>query len=82
MTTDLTLILPEIVLAFFAMISLVAAVYTVKDALATPLLWATAGLMALLALWVGTMGPDTHSAFGGMFRDDPFARYAKVTILL
>ncbi len=82
MSADLTLILPEIVLALFAMGSLVAAVYTVKDELAGPLLWATAGLMGLLAVWIGTSGPDTQTGFNGMFQDDPFSHYAKVIILL
>jgi NADH-quinone oxidoreductase subunit N len=34
-----------------------------------------------LALWIGA-GVGERTAFGGLFIDDPFARFAKVTILL
>jgi NADH-quinone oxidoreductase subunit N len=35
-----------------------------------------------LALWIGLAGQGERTAFGGMFIDDPFARFAKVTILV
>ena len=57
-------------------------VYTGRDRLAVPLVWATAGLMALLAVWIGMGGAGTRTAFGGMITDDGFARFAKVAILL
>jgi len=79
---DLNLILPEIVLAVFAMLALIGGVYTGKDRTAPVLVWLTAALMALLALWIGTRSGETSVAFGGMFIDDGFARFAKVTILL
>jgi NADH-quinone oxidoreductase subunit N len=79
---DLSVILPEIILALYAMAALLGAVYTGKDKLATTLVWSTAGLMAVLGIWIGLNGSGTHSAFGGMFVDDGFARFAKVTILL
>ena len=79
---DLSVILPEIVLALFAMFALLAAVYTGKDKLGVPLVWATGGLMAVLAIWIATTGQGTNVAFNGMFVDDGFARFAKVTILL
>jgi NADH-quinone oxidoreductase subunit N len=79
---DLSVILPEIVLALFAMFALLAAVYTGKDKLGVPLVWATGGLMAALAIWIATTGQGTNVAFIGMFVDDGFARFAKVTILL
>jgi NADH-quinone oxidoreductase subunit N len=79
---DLSVILPEIVLALFAMFALLAAVYTGKDKLGVPLVWATGGLMAALAIWIATTGQGTNVAFNGMFVDDGFARFAKVTILL
>ncbi|MGR3615462.1 MAG: NADH-quinone oxidoreductase subunit NuoN [Paracoccaceae bacterium] len=79
---DLSVILPEIVLALFAMGALLGAVYTGKDKMAGMLIWATAGLMILLAGWIGTNGEGTNVAFNGMFVDDGFARFAKVTILL
>ncbi|MGV6802599.1 MAG: NADH-quinone oxidoreductase subunit NuoN [Ruegeria sp.] len=79
---DLTVILPEIVLAIYAMAALIGAVYTTKDALAPVLVWSTAGLMTALAFWIATNGSGTKIAFNGMFVDDGFARFAKVAILL
>ncbi|MGR3618071.1 MAG: NADH-quinone oxidoreductase subunit NuoN [Roseovarius sp.] len=82
MQADLNIILPEIVLAVYAMAALLGTVYSGRDRLAVPLVWATAGLMALLAIWIGMGGAGTRTAFGGMVNDDGFARFAKVTILL
>ncbi len=79
---DLNVILPEIVLSLYAMGALIGAVYSGKDKLAAPLIWATAALMAALGLWIGMTGTGARPAFGGMFIDDGFARFAKVTILL
>ena len=79
---DLNTLLPEILLAVYAMGALVGAVYTGKDRLAAPLTWATAGVFLLAALWIGVRGDGARAAFGGMFLDDGFARFAKVAILL
>jgi NADH-quinone oxidoreductase subunit N len=79
---DIQILMPEIVLAVFAMGALLAAVYTTKDAMAPLLTWATSGLFVLLAVWIGINGQGTNIAFGGMFVDDGFARFAKVVILL
>ncbi|MEY8839956.1 NADH-quinone oxidoreductase subunit NuoN, partial [Cribrihabitans sp. XS_ASV171] len=79
---DLSVILPEIILAVYAMLALIGAVYTTKDALAPVLTWITAGLMAVLAIWIATSGEGVNVAFGGMFVDDGFARFSKVAILL
>ena len=79
---DLTIILPEIILAVYAMGALLAAVYTTKDGLAPVLVWVTAGLMAVLGIWIATNGDGTNVAFNGMFVDDGFARFSKVAILL
>ncbi len=79
---DLNIILPEIVLSLYAMGALLGAVYTGKDKLAGPLIWSTAALMAALGIWIGMTGTGTRIAFGGMFIDDGFARFAKVVILL
>lgn len=81
-STDLTIILPEIVLAVYAMLALVVAVYTKKDGLAGALIWTTAALMVVLAGWIATGAGGTNLAFGGMFVDDGFSRFAKVAILL
>ncbi len=79
---DLNIILPEIVLSLYAMGALLGAVYTGKDKLAGPLIWSTAALMAALGIWIGMTGTGARVAFGGMFIDDGFARFAKVVILL
>ena len=80
--SDLSIALPELILSLYAMAALLGAVYTGKDNLTDALTWATAGLMVALALWIGLGQSGTHTAFGGMFIDDAFARFAKVMILL
>ena len=68
---DLNVILPEILLALFAMIALLGAVYTEKDKLAPMLVWATSGLFIALAIWIGASGHGgTRIAFNGLFVDD------------
>ncbi|MGR3272025.1 NADH-quinone oxidoreductase subunit NuoN [Thalassococcus profundi] len=79
---DLTVILPEIVLSVFAMLALIGAVYTEKDKLAPALVWVTSALFLGLGIWIGMSGDGSNAAFGGMFVDDAFARFAKVTILV
>ncbi|MBQ2260464.1 MAG: NADH-quinone oxidoreductase subunit NuoN [Loktanella sp.] len=79
---DIQILLPEIVLAVYAMLALLGAVYTTKDGAASLLTWMTSGLFVLLALAIGVNGAGTNIAFNGMFVDDGFARFAKVTILL
>jgi NADH-quinone oxidoreductase subunit N len=79
---DLTIALPEIVLALFAMGALMVGVYGGKDKLAEPILWVTAGLMVLLALFVGSKGIAAQDAFNGMYLSDPFAHFAKMLILV
>jgi NADH-quinone oxidoreductase subunit N len=64
------------------MAALLFGVYTGKDKTASLLVWTTSGLFVLMAVWIGAGGGGARSAFGGMFIDDPFARFAKVTILL
>jgi NADH-quinone oxidoreductase subunit N len=79
---DFNTVLPEVMLALFAMAALMAGVYTSKDRAAGTILWATAAVLVVLAAWIGLGGGGERAAFGGMFIDDPFARFAKVTILL
>ena len=78
---DLNILLPEIVLSVYAILALLGAVYTGKDKMAGMLVWLTAGLMVALAFYLGTVTGE-HEAFGGMFVDDSFARFAKILILL
>ncbi len=82
MQADLNVILPEIVLSVYAIVALLGAAYTGKDRMAGMLIWLTAALMTVLAIWIGTTGDSTRTAFDGMFNDDGFARFAKVTLLL
>ena len=81
-SADFQTLLPEIVLAGYAMAALLAAVYTTKDKLAPLLVWATAGLFVALGLYIGATGAGERLVFSGRFVGDPFARFAKVTILL
>ncbi len=81
-SADLNIILPEIVLAVYAMAALILAVYSGKDKLAGTMVWATSALMLVLAFWIGTTGEGSNAAFYGMFNDDPFSRFAKVVILV
>jgi NADH-quinone oxidoreductase subunit N len=81
-SADIQTILPEILLAVFAMLALLGGVYTGKDATAPVMTWATSAVFVLLAFWIGTSGGGTTVAFGGMFHDDGFARFSKVTILI
>ncbi|MCA3454425.1 MAG: NADH-quinone oxidoreductase subunit NuoN [Rhodobacter sp.] len=82
MTSDFQIVLPEVIIALCAMAALMFGVTTGKDKTASLLVWITSGLFVLMAVWIGAGGDGVQSAFGGMFIDDPFARFAKVTILL
>ena len=81
-SADFSAILPEVVLVLYAMAALLGAVYTGKDELAGTLTWATVAVFTGLAAWIGLSAPGETIAFGGMFVDDAFARFAKVTVLL
>ncbi|MEP2030067.1 MAG: NADH-quinone oxidoreductase subunit NuoN [Paracoccaceae bacterium] len=82
LAADLNVILPEIILAVFAMLALLGAVYSSKDDMAPTLVWVTAALMTGLGIWIGMAGSGTTVVFNGMFIDDGFGRFAKVTLLL
>ena len=82
MSADLAIVLPEIILSVYAMAALIFAVYTKKDAMAPTLVLATSALFLVMALWIGTGGSATGSAFNGMLQNDGFARFAKVVILV
>ncbi|APO86413.1 NADH-quinone oxidoreductase subunit NuoN [Marivivens sp. JLT3646] len=80
-SSDIQIVLPEIILALFAMGALLGAVYTGKDKTASFLTWLTAGVFLVLGAWIGLNGQGTQEAFGGMFINDSFSRFAKVVIL-
>ena len=79
---DFSTILPELVLAIYAMAALMAGAYLGKDAIARPILWATVTALLLIGLYIGSADRPQQVAFFGMFTDDAFARFAKVTILI
>ena len=81
-SADIQTALPEILLAVYAMVALLGAVYTTKDEAAPLLTWLTAGAFLLLAAWIGIRGEGADTAFGGMFIADGFSHFAKITILL
>ena len=82
MGADLNIILPEIFLSVFAMAGLLVGAYGGKDKWAPLFVWVTSAVLIAAAAWIGFQGAGTARAFGGMFVDDAFARFAKVTILL
>jgi len=80
--TDLTVILPELVLAIYALLALLWGAFRGKDAEAPLLFWLTPLVMAGLGLWIALAGPDgTQTAFHGGFINDGFARFSKVVVL-
>ena len=81
-SADFSVILPEMILALYAMGALLFAVYTGKDRVAPMLVWVTSALFLVMAFWIGTGGGPAETAFGGLFTDDRFARFAKVTVLI
>ncbi len=80
-TSDLNTVLPELVLAVYAMLALLWAVYRGKDAEAPMLFLLTAIVLAGLGVWIGVQPEGTRTAFDGAFVNDGFARFAKVIIL-
>jgi NADH-quinone oxidoreductase subunit N len=80
-SADISAVLPEMLLALYAMAALMFGVYTTKDKSAPLLIWLTAGIFVLVGLMIGFAGGGTARAFGGMFVDDAFSRFAKVMIL-
>ena len=81
-SADIQILLPEMLLAIFAMLALIGAVYTGKDSTAPLMTWITSAVFVVLAFWIGTSGEGANAAFGGMFIDDGFSRFAKIMILL
>ena len=80
-SSDITIVLPEVLLAVFSMAALMFAVYTKKDDTAPLVTWATAGAMIAIGLWIAASPIDNRLAFNGAFIDDGFSRFAKVLML-
>ncbi|PIE08867.1 MAG: NADH-quinone oxidoreductase subunit NuoN [Rhodobacterales bacterium] len=79
---DLQVILPELLLALYAMGALLAAVYSGKDRFTALATWVTAAVMLALALLVASRPGVPMGGFGGLLADDAFARFAQTGILL
>lgn len=82
MSADLSVVIPELALAIYAMLALMWGAYMGKDKTMTLILWTTVAMFIALALWIGFNGDTKLWAFDGMFLNDPFSRFAKVTVLL
>ncbi|MEM9779047.1 MAG: NADH-quinone oxidoreductase subunit NuoN [Pseudomonadota bacterium] len=79
---DINVVLPEILLAVFAMAALMYGVYSRnQDAASRMVLWATVAVMFGLGAWIGVTPAGTRMAFDGSFVNDGFARFAKVLLL-
>ena len=81
-SADLSIALPEILLALYAMAALLLGVWFGKDRSTAFLTWATAAVFVLLAALVALGTGGGQAAFGGLMVNDAFARFAKVAILL
>ncbi|MBU3030248.1 NADH-quinone oxidoreductase subunit NuoN [Paracoccus marinaquae] len=79
---DFSTILPELLLAIYAMAALLAGAWFGKDAIAKPILWASVAALLLAGLYTGFADRPEQAAFFGMFYDDAFARFAKVVVLI
>jgi NADH-quinone oxidoreductase subunit N len=79
---DLTIALPEVLLALYAMGALMAGVWGGKDRLTGVITWTTVAVFLALAFLIGTGGTASRPVFGGLMVDDPFARFGKIAVLL
>jgi NADH-quinone oxidoreductase subunit N len=78
---DLSVVAPELVLALFAMASLMWGAFATGRDPSLHILWASAAMLVLAGLWVGFQPEGTRAAFDGSFVSDGFARFAKVVVL-
>ena len=68
-------------LSIFALAALMLGAFFGKDRIAGAVLWLTVAALLVAAFAVGWTGRADGQAFFGMFIDDAFARFAKVTAL-
>ena len=78
---DFTIIMPETLLAAYALLALLAGAYFGKDRIAGTLLWTTVAAFLVLAFYIGVGRVTAGAAFFGMFVADGFARFCKILIL-
>ncbi|WP_333827770.1 NADH-quinone oxidoreductase subunit NuoN [Pararhodobacter sp.] len=81
-SVDLSIALPEILLAIYAMAALLFGVWFGKNRSTGLLIWATAAVFVLLAGLIALGPNEAQPAFGGLMVNDAFARFAKIAILL
>lgn len=82
LSNDISVVLPEIVLAVYAMAALMFGVWSKKEeAVSSLILWITAFVFVVAGLWIGMAPAGSESAFNEAFVNDGFARFAKVVIL-
>lgn len=77
---DISIILPELILAVSAMALLMLGAYGGGDRQAVLINWLIAGLLFVLGLWI-MLDPSEGEAFNGAFIADGFAQFSKVLIL-
>ena len=77
---DISIILPEVILAVSAMALLMLGTYGGGDKQAVLINWLVAGLLFVLGLWI-MLDPSEGEAFNGAFIADGFAQYTKVLML-
>ena len=82
LATDISALMPEIMLAVYAAAALMWGVYFGKDDQAKSILWTTIIVLAGLAFFIGYSHNGAATAFDGTFVNDRFARFAKVVMLL
>ncbi|WP_102108167.1 NADH-quinone oxidoreductase subunit NuoN [Oceaniglobus roseus] len=80
-SADFQTILPEFLLALYALAALLFGVYGGKDKLGPVLVWVTSAVLAVIGVWISLRGGEAQTGFHGMFLNDGFARFAKVMIL-
>ncbi|WP_299358505.1 NADH-quinone oxidoreductase subunit NuoN [uncultured Paracoccus sp.] len=79
---DIWTILPEAMLALFALTALVVGAFAGKDAQGRAILWLTVVALLIAAFAIGQNDRVPTAAFFGMFIDDGFARFAKIVVLI
>ncbi len=77
---DMSVILPELVIAGFAMAVLMWGVFAKRE-VGPQALWLVSLLFIGVGGWIALTGRGSDTAFGGMFVNDAFGRFAKVTML-
>ena len=82
LSNDISVILPELLLAVYAMAALMFGVWSQKqEAVSSLILSVTAVIFVGVGLWIGMAPVGADTAFNEGFVNDGFARFAKVVIL-